>query len=283
MNVYRKLRRFVAKQLGYLAAKMEPFSSQDDLSKFKGYYSDAVEDASTIRLTRNGHTITLRKASSDLMVFEQLFIYKEYSELVDLIRLNKISIRTVIDLGANIGLATIYLRENFPDATFICAEPDERNFESLQANLSGYGKTVLYQKAIWSTQKNIYLNRNFRDGKDWAIAVSNNKSGSYAEVNTMTIDEIILHNNLDEIDLIKIDIEGAEAELFKVSEQNDFLDKVKVIAIEIHNEFNVRDSIISQLINHNFLLVESKQTLVAISASCIQNSMNHVTNNQSVI
>lgn len=285
MNVYNKIRRFAAKQLRSLSAKIEPIYVHDEFSMLSVYRSDVSQDASTIKLIEKGHIITLRKASSDIMVFEQVFIHKEYTELVDIIQLNKIPIRTVIDLGANIGLTTIYLRNYFPDATFICAEPDELNFELLEANLSGLSNITMYQKAIWSTQKNIYLNRNFRDGKDWAISVSDNKSGAYAEVDTVTIDKIIRDNNLKEIDLLKIDIEGAEVELFKDEEQAGFLNRTKVIAIEIHDEFNIRDIIISQLINHNFFMFESKQTLIAINASYVRSSdiIKHKKQNHSIV
>ena len=270
MNFYSKVRRLIAKKLRLLSTKIEPVYVANEFSMLKGYYADCSQDASTIKLIENDHIIMLRKASSDVMVFEQIFIQKEYASLVDIIRLNKILIRKVIDLGANIGLTTIYLQSNFPNATFICAEPDELNFELLKVNLLSFSNTVMYQKAVWSTKKNLYLNRNFRDGKDWAISVSDNKSGAYAEVNAITLDEIIRDNNLEEIDLLKIDIEGAEIELFKNDEQTDFLNKTKVIAIEIHDEFNIRDIIISQLISHNFFLVESKQTLIGINASYVR-------------
>jgi len=44
--------------------------------------------------------------------------------------------RTIIDLGANIGLATLYLAHAYPDARIVSVEPEESNHAILQTNLT---------------------------------------------------------------------------------------------------------------------------------------------------
>lgn len=265
MNIYNKVCRLFAKKLRLLSTVIEPKCIYDEFANLKVNYADVSQTTSSMTLIENGNPIILRKGTSDAMVFQQIFIDKEYSDLVDMILLNKKSITTILDLGANIGLTTIYLIKYFPNATYLCVEPDKKNFELMQLNLTRFSNIVLYQKAIWSNNNNLYLNRNFRDGKDWSISVSNDDLGAYTKVETITIDNILEYNHLSIIDLVKIDIEGAEAEIFKSEAHLDFLDKTRIIAIEIHEEFISREVIISQLMKHKFLLIETKQTLIAIN------------------
>ncbi|WP_080237127.1 FkbM family methyltransferase [Spirosoma rigui] len=272
MNIYNKIRRFVSKQLRILSTQIEPIKVTDEFSVINAYGFELSQDISFVKVTVDGHPVTLRKRSSDALVFEQIFINKEYFELIDIIQLNEIPVSTIVDLGANIGLSAVFLHTYFPEASFVCVEPDKENFDILKVNLLGISNIVTYQKAVWSEQKNIYLNRNFRDGKDWSISSSENNSGAYSQVDTITINNILQDNNLNGIDLLKIDVEGAESELFKNLGQVNFLEKTKVIAIEIHDEFNVRDDILSVLVNHDFILIESKQTLIAVNFNYIRNN-----------
>ena len=70
------------------------------------------------------------------------------------------------------------------------------------------------------------------------------------------------------VDLLKIDIEGGEAEVFKSSELTDaWLPRVKAMAIEIHDEFECRETIMKQLKKHDFQVVDSAEGLtIAIKA-----------------
>ena len=97
MNLYNKLRRFIAKKLRKLSIEVEPTITQDQFLMLKEYRSDVSQDTANIRLVEHGNLITLRKASSDVMVFQQVFIDNEYSDLVNSILLNKIPLKPVLD------------------------------------------------------------------------------------------------------------------------------------------------------------------------------------------
>src|ERR1044072_701296 len=59
------------------------------------------------------HTIHLRKHSSDLSVFSQIFVAEQYK----IRQLNKMEVKTIVDLGSNVGLSIIDFKLKFPDAT----------------------------------------------------------------------------------------------------------------------------------------------------------------------
>ena len=109
-------------------------------------------------------------------------------------------------------------------------------YDSNSNNSSIFDLSVLFcelELFLSNNSNNKYkIENKFRDGLDWSTTTILDPNG---KVNSITIEEIFIEKKWDFIDLLKIDIEGAEAEIFK-SEVN-FLSKTRVIAVEVHDEF----------------------------------------------
>ena len=76
--------------------------------------------------------LLIRKKSSDLTVFEEIFNYNCYSFSSDY--LNELRSPLILDLGANIGLASVYFSQFCTDGTYICVEPNQDNINTLFYN-----------------------------------------------------------------------------------------------------------------------------------------------------
>jgi FkbM family methyltransferase len=179
------------------------------------------------------HPLCLRLAgSSDLEVFYQIFILEEYKSLRDLK-----NIHLVIDAGANVGLSSAYFLTCFPKATVISIEPDRANCEACRSNLRSYdipsGRSIVIEGAIWSHCTNLSLSSNFADGRDWAKRVVERTQGGKEVVQAWDMTSILERQGGRPVDLLKIDIEGAELEVFGETAQL-WLDKVRNICIELH-------------------------------------------------
>ena len=72
------------------------------------------------------YPIVLRRASSDIKVFEQGIVAKDYD-----ISLPRFQPKLIIDGGANIGLTSIFFARKFPEALIIAVEPEEKNYQLL--------------------------------------------------------------------------------------------------------------------------------------------------------
>ncbi|MCC9061724.1 FkbM family methyltransferase [Flavobacterium piscisymbiosum] len=232
-----------------------------------------VENLYTLVL-QNGKKLYCRDQNhSDYYVFNQMFSLEEYSTVSSVLNINEefdSKQSVLIDAGANVGYAAIYLSQKKAFDKIFCIEPSKSNFEILKKNVSSLNiaaNVTLLENALAATENESFnIDNNFRDGKDWSIATTQSENG---EVEGITINEIIKEYNLQEITLLKIDIEGAERFIFKESANLIFLEKTKIIVIEIHDEFNIREDIYKILKNNNFLLIESGEVTIAINKKFI--------------
>jgi FkbM family methyltransferase len=182
-------------------------------------------NAATIKLPDIAHPITLRPHTSDIQVFHQIFINKEYDITLDHAPVY------IIDGGANIGLFAIYIKNRFPDAKIICVEPDPENFKLLQQNMAPYKDVHCEQYGIWDKDTKLKVYDKFDAGK-WGIVVEEDAVGG--TINSVTIDTLIRKYNLPQVDLLKLDIETSEKKVFAAAEQN-WLQNTKTLLIELHD------------------------------------------------
>ncbi|MBU3926250.1 MAG: FkbM family methyltransferase [Bacteroidetes bacterium] len=170
--------------------------------------------------------VLLRKNSSDIQVFYQVLFNNSYQ--IEL----KEKPGVIIDLGANIGLSSIYYLNKYPECKVIAVEPDKSNYNLLIKNTTGYSNFIAYNKGIWN--KNVLLRINDNNNGHWGFSVYESNAGSSETVESITLDQMITENNISKIDLLKIDIEGSEIELFKENFES-WMSITRVIIIELHD------------------------------------------------
>jgi FkbM family methyltransferase len=244
---------------------------------YNGYYKGEKNNDFITYYPKWDSTIKIRKKpSSDIIVFSQILEMEEYKPVVEIFKKNfKInSDLKIIDAGSNIGLTSLYFSQHFLNSEFICIEPDDHNYDSMSINLMNKRIKQVHtiKGGLW--YKNTYLNiiRDFRDQKEWSIRVD--ETSETTNLQAFSINYLIEKYNFKTIDILKIDIEGSEKEVFtNINSDNSFLSITKCIAIEIHNEFECRDEINSILKNYGFDFFESGELTIGINKNLIvQNS-----------
>lgn len=165
--------------------------------------------------------------------------------------------KRIIDLGANIGLATLFLHCQFPQAEFVCVEPDPRNKPLLE-------KTIVLNQiaahvidcAVASKTGTLQL----RYGRSPTCSALETSPMHQLErtvpVEVKTIPNILEQIGWDYIDLLKIDIEGSEEDL--LLRNNQWLERVGTIIIEIHPS-TTPEIILSSLQPYGFNLKRHRQ------------------------
>ena len=165
--------------------------------------------------------------------------------------------RRILDLGANIGLGTLFLYCQFPQAEFICVEPDPRNKPLLEQTITlNQIPALVADCAIGSTAGQLKL----RFGSDPTCSAMEtspmHQLGETISVEVRTIPDILDRAGWDRVDLLKIDIEGTEEEL--LSQNNQWLEQVDAIIMEIHPN-TTPEKILTSLQPYRFNLKRHRQ------------------------
>jgi FkbM family methyltransferase len=173
--------------------------------------------------------------------YNEFFIDKIYEEFLG----NNNELNVVIDVGANVGMFSKYIRIKGAKK-LICYEPNVKAYNQLKENLKDECDIKIYNLAISYTNGKIKL---YTDDNNTLISTGCNKTDTFYEVECATINDIFAKNNIDFIDLLKVDIEGMEFELFEHCDRLTF-DKIKTVLIEYH-DFHFEDGLqkVSQLRN----------------------------------
>jgi len=181
-----------------------------------------------IKLKNIKHDISLRPNSSDVTTFKHIFAHNDYDYDV------KPSPNVIIDAGANVGLASIYFANRYPSAKIIAIELAPSNFQYLLRNTRNYKQIETVNAGIWNKKEKL----KFEDKgvSHWGYKINNKLEGDVVSVESVTMQEILQKFSIKAIDLFKIDIEGAEVELFSQNYEN-WLPLIKHIMIEFHDRW----------------------------------------------
>ncbi len=170
--------------------------------------------------------IHIRKNTSDTSVFDQVMLAREYDIPLPF------TPRTIVDCGANIGLTTVYWKNRFPDAQIVCIEPETSNYELLVKNTVAYKDVTAVKAGLWP--RSAYLTIENPDGANYGFRVMESEQETPDSIRAVTVGWIMEDFGFEGIDILKIDIEGSEKEVFSENHEA-WLPKVKVLIVELHD------------------------------------------------
>lgn len=172
----------------------------------------------------------LRAGTSDVEVYKKVFIDEEYRLPFDA------NPSTIFDLGANVGFASAYYALAFPSASILAVEPSDENFELMQRNLKSFAQVKIIKGAVWSEDGELNL---IDPGiGPWGLQVAPTSQGQKSPVvQSFTIRSLMSQQGISRLDLLKVDIEGAEKEVFEHC--GEWIDNVSAIVIELHDRYKV--------------------------------------------
>ena len=174
---------------------------------------------------RDGHRL-IDGAGTLAGTIAVVFIRQEYGALQQM--------RTIVDIGANMGAFAVYAALSCPSARIFCYEPIRGNFEVLTQNIRINGideRVTAIQRAVASTSGSRVISL----GSSPLHSLVRGPEGAERQsVSCTTLSEIIEDHKLDEIDLLKMNCEGAEYEILESCPAPE-LRRVIRIRLEYHN------------------------------------------------
>lgn len=196
------------------------------------------------RFTKEKVRLKLRKATTDLLTFEQIYCNNDYdirklvrSADIHTIYVQQLEIGTpvILDLGANCGMAATFFRLSWPSVHVIAVEPEPANFTALQSNASQLSGIECIRAAVASFSGVARIVN--RLAESWAFQTVIPETGEMdgGTVCALSIPELLSAAiGRGGVPFIcKIDIEGFESELF--SGDTSWIDRFPLIIIELHD------------------------------------------------
>lgn len=198
----------------------------------------------TLKLCVPGIASPIYLRGSDLPIFWQILIMREncfdaFPQSVHVRRdYDRLAAKgcapVILDCGGHIGLSAVWFATNFPKAIICTVEPNAENFVLLKKNTCAYSNIFSVNGGIWSRSCWLTILNPESGSASYRVKESGRQGDSDhpADLRAYTIDEILLKTPGSRLLLAKIDIEGAESELFKSASALTFS---SMLIIELHD------------------------------------------------
>ncbi|MFM8711080.1 MAG: FkbM family methyltransferase, partial [Sphingomonadales bacterium] len=200
---------------------------------------------------------------SDLEVLQQIILDQEYGFAVEWLRATKKEEHAlrIVDAGANVGYTSLYFLAAFPGASLVAIEPDPDNYKVLEHNLrcasSGAAAQAVQAALLSRSGISVTIDRQGGDKKDWSFSVR--PSTAPTGVNSIAVKKILDRTGWDRLDILKIDIEGSEADVFSEQADLSYLQHTRLVLVEIHDDKADRQLIHRLLSRHGFSIEERSE------------------------
>lgn len=206
------------------------------------------EDIERIYKLRNGTKFKTHYSLDAATIFV-IYIRKDYGNIPN--------DSIIVDIGANIGVFSIFASKNGKNNIIYSYEPIEETYSHLQENiiLNDCKDSIIpfnYAIASKKEKRKMFL----VDSVNNTIIESNSNLPS-VEIESITLEDVFKDNNLERIDLLKLDCEGAEYEIFYNLPDNLF-SKIKEIKMEFHGQ-KKGEELRDFLIKNNFIIKRFKK------------------------
>lgn len=187
--------------------------------------------------------LALRKR--DLPIFWQIWVMREndFASLPQAEKVDRVyrdileagQIPVIVDCGGHVGLSAVWFASKFPRAKLYSVEPSDANFAMLCGNAKAYPQIQPIHGGVWSQSCHLEISNPGSGSASFRLReVFDEGEGASAEcLRAYTIDEIAALEARSRLLLVKIDVEGAESEVFR--DPGPWLSQVQAIVIELHD------------------------------------------------
>jgi FkbM family methyltransferase len=182
---------------------------------------------SNLQTNNLAHSFGLRNNPYDYATFEEVILKEAYNIPLGF------EPTYIIDGGGNIGLTACFFATKFPQATIVTIEPDTENYNLLQLNCKSYANIHTLPCGIWKSDTHLKI-ENIDVGNN-AFTVTETSETADGTIKAITVSSVMQQFNMPHIDVLKLDIEGSEKEVFEENFEK-WLPLTKVLIIELHDE-----------------------------------------------
>jgi len=152
----------------------------------------------------------------------------------------------ILDLGANIGVSTLFFAMCWPNSEIHSVEPDPDNFRRLCLNTKSLNNITCHNKVIWSENGMVSFYTNKHRGSSSSVFKTSSKQHRI-KLEAFSLSQFLNEISKDRISLLKIDVEGAEEAIFSIFDE---FNRIGVIAGELHHDYCNTKDLLNSLHKH---------------------------------
>jgi FkbM family methyltransferase len=193
--------------------------------------SGGPRQLSTVTLKRYSHPIRFRPETTDVDVIVQNLIRQEYGKIP-----SRIAPKLIIDAGGNIGDTAVYFLNRFKDCRVVTLEPHPDFFAIAEQNLAPYRNAILLKRGLWSHEAKLSLSDDSLGSSVY------DESGCAFEIDCVGVGALLQEYGCERLDILKMDIEGAESQVI-LENSDKWLPMTELVIAELHGPEIKRDCI----------------------------------------
>ena len=185
-----------------------------------------------------GMTLHYRPGSSDpWAIYNHLMKPRERDEYAPPkeFPLAREAVRTVLDIGANIGVTALYFSQIFPNASIYAFEPAPDNFAVLAKNVANCGRIRAFNFALGAADATLelYASDNPINFGGYSLHAAGSDTAKKVSIPVRNVAAVLAELSLKSIDVVKVDTEGAEWDILTAFPEN-VLRTASYITGELH-------------------------------------------------
>jgi len=189
-------------------------------------------------ITINGHPYRYRLGTSDAFVLYECVLRGRKAAYFSKNLPSQNEVRTIVDVGANVGASALFWKARYPEARLLCFEPVAENFAILAENMAGYAITECFNEGLGSADAELELIASPGTGNEggWSLYQRGQKGGeARRRIRIRRSGARLADLGVRSIDILKIDTEGHEREILR-GLAPELLEETRYITGELHGE-----------------------------------------------
>jgi len=186
-------------------------------------------DVRHLRMPEIKSSLYFRTGTIDLLVLRKIFLRRDCDPEL------KEPLQVIVDGGANVGYWSVRMANEYPEARIVSVEPDPSNFRMLQRNTASYPTIHPIHGAIWHEGSMVRISNPRASHEAFRVEGVPVEGDAEPGVQGYSIPDLLGLVGTDRIDLLKLDIEGAEKELL-LNDPDSWLHRVGILVVEAHEE-----------------------------------------------
>jgi FkbM family methyltransferase len=202
------------------------------------FTADMVRQSPTSSLARlrwSGRDVFYRSGTADPFVLYQILL--KSGKKAEYYVPPALRPKIILDIGSNIGASIIYFHRQFPDAKIFGFEPHPDTFRIMQKNVAQLRGVTIFNYGLGATHQRIAVRAdqvNFGAFSTDGRFKDRGHPAAPIECEVRRLDEVLREIGIAQVDLIKIDCEGAEADVFSTL-PDEILNQCQWIVGEFHD------------------------------------------------